>query len=110
MKAVPGVNLLPGMTGSVTLTFHRASILGDQILVPITAVIKESTGAQVAWAIEPDGNVTRRPVKTGEVTGDSIVILEGLQPGDRIAVAGVPFLRDGMKVRDLGNELAGNRP
>ena len=96
------------MTGTVTLTYRRASILGDQILVPITAVIKESTGAQVAWAMGPDGNVMRRPVKTGEVTGGSIVVLEGLQPGDRIVVAGVPFLRDGIKVRDLGNGLEGS--
>ena len=103
MKAPPGVNLLPGMTGTVTLTYRRASILGGQILVPITAIIKESTGAEVAWVIGPDGNVERRPVKTGSVTGDSIVVLEGLQPGDRIAVAGVPFLREGMKVRDLGD-------
>ena len=110
MKAPPGINLLPGMTGSVTLTYHRASILGGQILVPTTAVVKESTGAELAWGIGPDGNVTRRPVKTGEVTGDSIVVLDGLQPGERIAVAGVAFLRDGMKVRDLGDELGGSRP
>jgi membrane fusion protein, multidrug efflux system len=107
MKAPQGVNLLPGMTGTVTLTYRRASILGDQILVPVAAVIKDSTGAQVAWAMGPDGNVTRRPVKTGAVTGGNIVVLEGLQPGDRIVVAGVSFLRDGMKVRDLGNGLEG---
>jgi len=53
--------------------------------------------------------VERRPVKTGSVTGDSIVILEGLRPGDRIAVAGVPFLRAGMRVRDLGDALESNR-
>jgi multidrug efflux system membrane fusion protein len=110
MKSPPGVNLLPGMTGTVTLTYRRASILGGQILAPITAIIKENTGGEVAWVIGPDGNVERRPVKTGSVTGDSIVVLEGLQPGDRIAVAGVPFLHEGMKVRDLGDQLAGNRP
>jgi multidrug efflux pump subunit AcrA (membrane-fusion protein) len=44
-------------------------------------------------------------VKLGAVTGGSIEILEGLQPGDRIAVAGVSFLRDGMKVRDMGHTL-----
>ena len=109
MKAPPGVNLLPGMTGSVTLTYRRASILGGQILVPITAIVKENMGGGVAWVIGPDGNVERRRVKTGSVTGDSIVISEGLQPGDRIAVAGVQFLHEGMKVRDLGDELEGNR-
>jgi membrane fusion protein, multidrug efflux system len=111
MKAPPpGVNLLPGMTGTVTLTYRRASILGDRILVPITAISKESTGSEVAWAIGADGKVERRPVKTGSVTGGSIEVLEGLQPGERIAVAGVTFLRDGMQVRDLGDQLESNRP
>ena len=71
---------------------------------------KESTGAQVAWTIGPDGKVARAPVKTGSVTGGSIEILEGLQPGDRIAVAGVSFLREGMRVRDLGDALEGSQP
>ena len=110
MQAVPGVNLLPGMTGVVTLTYRRASILGDQILVPAVAVTKDSTGVQMAWSMDADGNVTRRPVKTGAVTGNDIVVLEGLQPGDRIVTAGASFLRDGMKVRDLGDGLAGGRP
>jgi len=57
----------------------------------------------------PDGNVARRLVKTGEVTGGSIVVLEGLQPGERIVVAGAGFLRDGMRVRDLGDALGGSR-
>jgi membrane fusion protein, multidrug efflux system len=108
MKAPPGINLLPGMTGTVTLTYRRANILGGQILVPITAIIKDSTGTEVAWAIGTDGNVERRPVKTGSVTGSNIMVLEGLQPGERNAVAGVPFLHEGMKVRDLADQLEGN--
>ena len=111
MKAPPpGVNLLPGMTGTVTLTYRRASILGDRIFVPVTAISKENSGAEVAWAIGSDGKVQRRPVKTGSVTGGSIEVLEGLQSGERIAVAGVSFLREGMQVRDLGDQLESNRP
>jgi len=70
---------------------------------------KKAFAGEVAWVIGPDGNVERRPVKTGSVTGDSMAVLEGLQPGDRIAVAGVQFLHEGMKVRDLGDQLEGNR-
>jgi multidrug efflux system membrane fusion protein len=110
MKAPPGVNLLPGMTGTVALTYRRASILGGQILVPVNAIIKDSTGAEMAWIVRTDGSVERRPVKAGSVTGGSIEILDGLQPGDRIAVAGVTLLREGMKVRDLGDALESNRP
>jgi len=105
LKAPPDLNLLPGMTATVTMTSRRASILGARILVPIAAVFQESAGTQVAWIIGPDGKVVRSPVKLGAVTGGSIEILEGLQPGDRIAVAGVSFLRDGMKVRDMGETL-----
>ena len=107
MKSPPGMNVLPGMTATVTLTYRRASILADRILVPISAVFKEATGEQVAWVVGPDQTVSRRPVKLGEATGSQIEIAAGLQPGDRIAVAGVTFLREGMKVRDLGDALGG---
>jgi RND family efflux transporter MFP subunit len=107
MRAPPDVSLLPGMTARVTITYRRASILGSRTLVPVAAVLKDSTGEQVAWVIGPEGTVTRRPVKLGEATGGQIEVVEGLQPGDRIAVAGVTFLRDGMRVRDLGDALGG---
>ena len=107
MKIPQGVNLLPGMTSTVTLTYRRASILGNRILVPISAIFQESAGEQVAWVIGPDQTAVRRPVKVGEATGGQIEIVEGLQPGDRIAMAGVTQLREGMKVRDLGDALGG---
>ena len=108
MKAPPGITVLPGMTATVTVTYHRAGILGSRILVPISAVFKDSSGEQVAWILGPGQTVSRRRVKTGEVTGGEIEIVDGLQPGDRIAVAGVTFLREGMKVRNLGNALGGS--
>jgi membrane fusion protein, multidrug efflux system len=107
MKAPPDNQVLPGMTATITATFRRASILGSRILVPISAVFKEDSGGQVAWVIGPDGKVSRRLVKTGAPSGGQLEIVEGLEPGDRIAVAGVPFLREGMKVRDLGDALGG---
>ncbi|MFZ4777140.1 MAG: efflux RND transporter periplasmic adaptor subunit [Terrimicrobiaceae bacterium] len=110
MKVPDGVNLLPGMTATVAMTYRRAGILGGRILVPVSAVLKESSGEQVAWVLGSDQTVTRRPVKAGEATGGKIEIVDGLQPGDRIAVAGVTFLREGMKVRDLGDALGGSQP
>jgi RND family efflux transporter MFP subunit len=108
MKATPGVTVLPGMTATVTVTYRRAGILTNRILVPISAVLNDSAGEQVAWVLGPDQTVKRRLVKTGEATGSQIEILGGLEPGDRIAVAGGSFLREGMKVRDLGNALGGS--
>jgi RND family efflux transporter MFP subunit len=107
LKSPPDLNLLPGMTATVTLTYRRAGILGRRILVPVSAVFKDATGEQVAWVVGPDQAVTRRPVKIGAATGGRLEVVDGLQPGDRVAVAGVTFLREGMKVKDLGDALGG---
>ena len=110
MLVPEGVNLLPGMTALVSMTYRRASILGERFLVPISALFQPEPGRQVVWVIAQDMTVTARPVKTGEATGGRIEIVEGVQPGDRIVTAGVSFLREGMKVRDLGDALGGSLP
>ncbi len=107
MAAPTDVRILPGMTATVNVTYRRASILGDRILVPISSVLKRDTGEQVVWVVGANQQVSPRPVKIGAATGGQIEIVEGLQPGDRIATAGVSFLRDGMKVNDLGDALGG---
>src|SRR5262249_45585620 len=87
MQAPEGVRVLPGMTATVTISSRRASILGNQISVPISAVLKEANGEQVVWIVGANETVTRRPVKLGSAAGGDVEITSGLQPGDRIAVA-----------------------
>jgi len=110
MQVPSDVNLLPGMTARVTLVYRQGDNADKRFLVPVSAVFKESSGEQVVWVIGADQSVTRKVVKIGEPTGGQVEILDGLLAGDRIAVAGVSFLRPGMKVRDLGNALGGNQP
>jgi len=108
MQAPKNLQILPGMTATVTVTFHRASILGNQLLVPVSAVMTPAGGGgPVVWVLGPAQTVSPRPVKVGAVAGGRIEIVEGLQPGDRIVVAGVTQLREGQKVRDLGDALGG---
>jgi membrane fusion protein, multidrug efflux system len=109
MSSPSGVTILPGMTATVGITYRRPGVQGNRILAPISAVCKQDNGAQVAWLIGPNQIATPRPVRIGAVTDGEIEIREGLKPGDRIAVAGAAFLRDGMKVRDLGNALGGEQ-
>ena len=110
MKVSEGLNLLPGMTASVRMTYRRASILGGRILVPVSAIFEAVPGQSAVWILGPDLAVSSRLVKTGGATGGQIEVVEGLQPGDRIAVAGVNVLREGMRVRDLGDALGGSQP
>lgn len=107
MKAPPDLNLLPGMTATVRMNYRRAAVLGPNISVPVAAVAQNSQGSSIVWIVNPDLTVTARPVRTGEMSGSLLEIVEGLQPGDRIAAAGASHLREGMKVNDLGNALGG---
>ena len=107
MQAPADLNLLPGMTATVTMNYRRAAVLGPNISVPVAAVARDSKGESIVWIIGPDGTTSARPVRTGGISGGLIEITEGLQPGDRIAAAGASHLREGMKVRDLGDALGG---
>jgi RND family efflux transporter MFP subunit len=109
MQSPPDLNLLPGMTATVTMIYRRAEVLGPNISVPVAAVVQDAAGASIVWIVGPDLTVTARPVRTGSISGGFVEITAGLQPGDRIAAAGAGHLREGMKVSDLGNAL-GDRP
>ncbi len=110
MKAPKNVSLLPGMTARVAVTYRRAGILGNRKLAPVSAVLQDTGREQAVWVIGPGETVSRRAVKVGEVTGGQIEITSGLEAGERIAIAGVTSLRDGMRVRDLGNALGDSSP
>jgi len=107
MQSPPDLNLLPGMTATVTMNYRRAEVLGPHLTVPVAAVLQDTAGASIVWIVGPDQTVTARSVRTGAVSGSLVEITEGLQPGDRIAAAGANHLREGMKVSDLGDALGG---
>ena len=107
MKRPTGFTALPGMTATVTVAYWPGGVPTNRMFVPVSAVVMLENGERVAWVMRPDQTVKPSTVKVGAVTGGEIEILEGVQPGERIVVAGLTSLRDGMKVRDLGNALGG---
>ncbi len=109
MPAPKDVTILPGMTGFVRIT-RRGDGTEASIRVPTPAVVNRAGGESVVWIVGEDGSVRARPVVLGPMLGSEIAIAGGLSPGERIAVAGASALRDGMKVRDLGDALGSRRP
>src|SRR3989442_1499593 len=77
----------------VDLAFQTGS--GERVtLVPRDAV--QSIGDRSVVYVPVEGDDTRfteRPVKLGPVLGDSIQVLAGLKPGERVVTAGSFFLR-----------------
>lgn len=71
------------------------------VAVPVSAVRKGPDGDHVFVLTPDDKGSTRahlRPVQTGDVVGDSILILGGLAAGDQVASSGSFKLREGVLV------------
>ncbi len=88
--------LRPGM-------FARATVVFDErqaIVIPSDAIVRRGE-AVVAFVVKDD-TVEERAVRIGYVEGSRSEIIQGLQAGDAVVVAGQQGLRDGMKVRTTG--------
>jgi membrane fusion protein (multidrug efflux system) len=72
----------------------------DSILVPQRA-LAELQGKSFVWVISPDNKAIQRAVKVGNLIESSVLILEGLKPGERVVVEGLQKVREGATVRPL---------
>jgi multidrug efflux pump subunit AcrA (membrane-fusion protein) len=97
------INVLPGMTGTVVIELAAGDDArsGPQIVIPAIAVVASAEGNPYVWGIDKKTlTVKKLPVKIGQLTGsENVVVQEGLNGGEMIAVAGVTKLAEGMKVR-----------
>jgi len=90
----PGNLLRPGQYAKVRAVMET---IPGAVVVPQRAVNELQGNFQVA-VVGQDNKVAVRTVKPGVRTGSLIVILEGMQPGDRIVVEGLQKVKDGMTV------------
>jgi membrane fusion protein (multidrug efflux system) len=71
------------------------------VAIPVSALRKGPTGDHV-FVVEPDDQqqlrAHLRPVEMGTVLGDELLVLSGLEPGDRVAASGSFKLREGVLV------------
>ena len=108
LDAPEGINILPGMTCTVSATIPESEIpavSGGYLVVPSGAVGAAADKSSFVWRLEDNGDgtytVRRATVTLGERSGEDIYVLSGLNAGDRIAVAGVTVLTEGRIVRLL---------
>jgi len=94
-------NLRPGMTAELSFKITEAAFQ-KAFLVPVSAL---SPGAEPSRGYvfiydKATSTVQRQAVRgLGAVVGNQVMITEGLEGGEIIAVAGVSFLEDGQKVK-----------
>lgn len=84
----PGIILKPGMYVNVDIRVP----LGRQLVVPASGVLQ--TGTQnIVFIDQGDGYLQPRTVQLGRQVDDSLIVLKGLKPGDRI-ISSANFLID----------------
>ena len=104
MPRVDGYNILPGMSVTARATRRSASNQGDEsiIYVPAHAVLEDSQGRYAFVARlsgEGAGMVERRSVVTGSLNSLGLEVVSGLNQGEKLVVAGMSKMYDGLEVR-----------
>jgi len=89
----------PGMfaRGEIVLERNAAQ------MAPIASVVIQD-GYSYVFVLSADNTVQRRHIETGSVRGNTIEIVSGLQPGERIVDKGAGFLKDGDHVKVVPSE------
>ena len=82
-----------GMTAGVRFAQNGE----DEIIIP-TSALTQVDGQNAVWTIDKVGIANPRQVVAGQFTENGVIITNGLQAGEMIAIAGVHTLIKGQKV------------
>jgi RND family efflux transporter MFP subunit len=86
--------LSPGFFARIHLPIgfpHDALLISDR-------AIDTDQGQKIVYAVDKDNKVLVRPIRTGALHDGLRVIEDGLQPDDRVVVAGLQLVRPGASV------------
>lgn len=106
--------LRPGMTAEVRFEIGRQEdgVAGfEGFLLPLAAGVIEADGSFSVFVYDPKtSTVSKRAILTGGVRDNDFAVLEGIEPGEIVATAGVSFLREGQQVALLSEHLVQHAP
>jgi RND family efflux transporter MFP subunit len=88
-----------GMTAGVKFKQQQAQ-QSQQLLIPLAA-LTERNGKKMVWVIDAENKAQPREVTAGEFSEQGVMISEGLQAGEKIAIAGVHTLVKGQHVKPV---------
>ena len=96
----PPADINPGMTAEVSLVLKDESQVAGY-RVPVQAILPDKEVRQgYVFVYDPKTSTVRKTqIQTLGAEQNMMIVSEGLSAGDIIAVAGVSFLADGMKVK-----------
>ncbi|MDQ0313780.1 efflux RND transporter periplasmic adaptor subunit [Amorphus orientalis] len=91
----PDGELLPGLYVRVQI---EQGIQNNALAVPRQAVQRDASGNARVFVVDGESKAAVRPVTIGRVAGDSWIVEEGLQAGDKVIVEGFQKIGPGAPV------------
>jgi RND family efflux transporter MFP subunit len=101
IEVVPdGARFARGLVAKVELALGEDD--GSQTVVPVTALVEANGPAAIVYVLDAGAGVARRrSVTVGPITGEQVVVVAGLDPGEQVVTDGAAWLTDGRPVRVL---------
>jgi RND family efflux transporter MFP subunit len=90
----PDFRLKAGLTARVAI---RTEVIPDTVMIPQNSVIFREKRKEV-FVVDQDNLAVARKVTLGRTVGSRVRILDGLNPDDKLVVAGGQYLKPGDKV------------
>lgn len=87
----------PGMTCIAIVSVEEDS---TAVVLPLSAIYAPVGSYDSVWVVDAEGRVERRRVTLGSLTGSTdVVVLSGVEVGERVVMAGVYQLTEGERVK-----------
>ncbi len=106
LEDLNGFRVLPGMAVKVS-PLTGSAVGNQQITLPLTAIVPDNQGKQFVWIVGEDNKAEKRYVDVGALNKDRIIIEANLSQGERVIIAGVSSVKEGMEVRPYTDERNG---
>lgn len=91
--------LRSGMVAEVEVAARPGAGAQAAIIVPTLALLDARADQGIVYVLDENAVARRRAVRTAGVTQAGVIVVEGLNPGDRVVAAGAAYVRDGETVR-----------
>jgi len=89
--------LKAGMFGTVALN-AQTNDNGDKVFIPRKSIVGSIKNAQV-FVVNADSTVTLKNIEVQNISGEEVIVLKGLNAGEKIVTAGQINLQSGKKVK-----------
>jgi len=99
LPAEPGIKYIAGQVGEARL--QSTAQAQPKLTVPLGSVLEgQGTRANV-YVIDQQNKAQLKQISVGTIQDDRVIVMAGLQPGERVVSEGAAWLNPGMPVRIL---------